>query len=186
MKNYYKILNVPKDASPELIKQKYRKKALKYHPDKNLNNKEALRKFKLVSEAYNTLIDPYKRGRYDVELEKGYHNDIFDFSFNNSLDLFNDLFKSSMNLNDELEKLSNNKNIKTYSYSSSTINNNGEVVTKKKIQSNINGKKNKYYTEYITDKKGNQKIIKQSGDPSIFQNKYKINNLQLRDRFWKD
>lgn len=186
MKNYYKILNIPQDASPELIKQKYRKKALKYHPDKNPTNNETLKKFKLVSEAYHTLIDPYKRGRYDVELERGINDDIFDFSFTNSLDLFNDLFKSSMNFNDEFEKLKSNKNIKTYSYSSSSFNDNGEIVTKKKIQSNINGKKNKYYTEYITDKKGNQKIIKESGDPTIFQNKYKINNLQLKDRFWKD
>lgn len=180
MKNYYKILNIPKDASPELIKVKYKKKALKYHPDKNPNNKEYLKKFKLVSEAYNTLIDPYKRGRYDVELERGINNDIFDFP-----DLFNDLFKSSMNFNDEIEKLKSNKNIKTYSYSSSSFNDNGEIVTKKKIQSNINGKKNKYYTEYITDKKGNQKLIKESGDPTIFQNKYKVNNLQLKDKFWR-
>ena len=181
MKNYYKILNIPKDASPDLIKQKYKKKALKYHPDKNPNDKEALKKFKLVSEAYHTLIDPYKRGRYDVELERGNNEDIFDFP-----DLFNDLFKSSINFNNNIDKLKNNKNIKTYSYSSSTINDNGEIVTKKKIQSNINGKKNKYYTEYTTDKKGNKKIIKELGDPTILQSKFKINNLQLKDKFWKD
>ena len=176
MKNYYKILNIPKDASPYLIKQKYKKKALKYHPDKNPNNNYSLKKFKLVSEAYKTLIDPYKRGRYDVKLEKELNNDIFDFP---------DLFKSAMNLNN-IDELKNNKNIKTYSYSSSTINDNGEIVTKKKIQSNINGKKNKYYTEYTTDKKGNKKIIKELGDPTILQSKFKINNLQLKDRFYKD
>ena len=43
---------------------------MKYHPDKNNNDPVKTKKFKLVSEAYNVLSDPYKRGRYDVEYEK--------------------------------------------------------------------------------------------------------------------
>ena len=52
MKDYYKILGVGRDASPEDIKKAYRNLAMKYHPDKNKNNPEAESKFKDVSEAY--------------------------------------------------------------------------------------------------------------------------------------
>jgi molecular chaperone DnaJ len=64
-KDYYKILEVEKTASPEDIKKSYRALALKFHPDKNPNNKEAEDKFKELSEAYEILSDPEKRKKYD-------------------------------------------------------------------------------------------------------------------------
>jgi curved DNA-binding protein len=63
--DYYKILGVDKKASLEDIKKAYRKLALKYHPDKNPNNKEAEDKFKKINEAYAVLSDPEKRQQYD-------------------------------------------------------------------------------------------------------------------------
>lgn len=64
--NYYNILGVKKDASPEEIKKAYRKLALKHHPDRNKDNqKEAEAKFKEVSEAYSVLSDPQKKQHYD-------------------------------------------------------------------------------------------------------------------------
>ncbi|RWX43961.1 DnaJ domain-containing protein, partial [Candidatus Electrothrix marina] len=54
---YYKILGVEKTASAAEIKKSYRKLALKYHPDKNPDNKEAEDKFKQISEAYAVLSD---------------------------------------------------------------------------------------------------------------------------------
>lgn len=64
-KDYYRILGVDKNASPEEIKKSYRKKALKYHPDRNPGDKEAEEKFKEVAEAYDILSSPEKKRNYD-------------------------------------------------------------------------------------------------------------------------
>ncbi len=66
-KDYYQILGVSRDATQEEIKQAYRKLALKWHPDRNPDNKkEAEEKFKEISEAYEVLSDPEKRKIYDT------------------------------------------------------------------------------------------------------------------------
>lgn len=57
-KDYYKILEVPKDASEHDIKKAYRKMAVRYHPDKNRDGEEGDEKFKEIGEAYETLMDP--------------------------------------------------------------------------------------------------------------------------------
>lgn len=63
--DYYKLLEVPRDATPEDIKKAYRKMAVKYHPDKNPGDKAAEEKFKEIAEAYEVLKDPQKRQSYD-------------------------------------------------------------------------------------------------------------------------
>ena len=64
-RDYYEVLGVQKSATPEEIKKAYRKMAMKYHPDRNPDNKEAEEKFKEVGEAYEVLSDEGKRQRYD-------------------------------------------------------------------------------------------------------------------------
>src|SRR5210317_1110321 len=63
--DYYEMLGVDKDASPEQIKKAYRKKAVQYHPDKHKGDKGMEAKFKEVSEAYEVLKDADKRAAYD-------------------------------------------------------------------------------------------------------------------------
>lgn len=64
-RDYYEILGVSREASKEEIKKAYRKMAIKYHPDKNPDDKEAEEKFKEAAEAYEVLSDDTKRQRYN-------------------------------------------------------------------------------------------------------------------------
>ncbi len=64
-KDYYEILGVSRSATADEIKASYRKLALKYHPDRNPDNKEAEEKFKEATEAYEVLSDAQKRAQYD-------------------------------------------------------------------------------------------------------------------------
>jgi len=65
MKDYYEMLGVARDASEIDIKKAFRQLAMKYHPDRNPDNKESEDKFKEINEAYSCLIDTEKRAHYD-------------------------------------------------------------------------------------------------------------------------
>ena len=65
-RDYYEVLGVSKDASADEIKKAYRKMAIKYHPDRNHDNKEdAEAHMKEINEAYDVLKDPQKKAQYD-------------------------------------------------------------------------------------------------------------------------
>lgn len=107
--DYYVILGVPRTATTDAIKAAYRTLALKYHPDRNPDNKEAENKFKEAAEAYEVLSDDQKRQRYDqfghagvdgAHQHQGHHggqgmdmNDIF----SNFGDIFGDIFGAQQN-----------------------------------------------------------------------------------------
>jgi len=78
--DYYEVLGVERDATPERIKKAYRKLALKWHPDKHQGDEreEAEARFKQASEAYEVLSDPEKRARYDRFGEDWEHGQEFD------------------------------------------------------------------------------------------------------------
>lgn len=64
-RDYYEVLGVSKDATADEIKKAYRKMAVKYHPDRNPDDKDAEEKFKEAAEAYDVLSDADKRAKYD-------------------------------------------------------------------------------------------------------------------------
>jgi len=71
VRDYYEVLGVPRDASPEDIKKAYRQLAVKHHPDKNPGDKQSEERFKEVAEAYEVLSDPEKRAQFDRFGRKG-------------------------------------------------------------------------------------------------------------------
>ena len=72
-RDYYEILGVKRTASDDEIKRSYRKLAMKYHPDKNPNKKEAEERFKEINEAYAVLSDPEKRKQYNAFGKERFH-----------------------------------------------------------------------------------------------------------------
>ncbi|XP_076973324.1 dnaJ homolog subfamily B member 3-like [Tamandua tetradactyla] len=103
MVDYYEVLGVPRQASASAIKKAYRKLALKWHPDKNPENKEeAEKKFKQVAEAFEVLSDAKKRDVYDRYGEVGANGggcsgpfeDPFEsvFAFRDPADVFREFF----------------------------------------------------------------------------------------------
>ncbi len=64
-RDYYQVLGVPREATPEEIKRAYRRLALQYHPDRNPGNKESEEQFKEATEAYEVLSNAERRAEYD-------------------------------------------------------------------------------------------------------------------------
>jgi molecular chaperone DnaJ len=102
--DYYEVLGVDKNASDGEIKKAYRKKAMKFHPDRNKGDEEAAKKFKQASEAYEVLRDPQKRQRYDQFGHAGVNGgpggfggaDFENVSFEDIFSRFSDIFGSDI------------------------------------------------------------------------------------------
>ncbi|WP_299547638.1 molecular chaperone DnaJ [uncultured Helicobacter sp.] len=92
--DYYEILEVERTASGDEVKKAYRKMALKYHPDRNPDDKNAEEMFKKVNEAYQVLSDKEKRQIYDTYGKKGLESSGFGFSDmeGSIFDIFNSVF----------------------------------------------------------------------------------------------
>jgi molecular chaperone DnaJ len=95
-RDYYEVLGVNRGAATDEIRKAYKQAALKYHPDRNPNDKDAEGKFKEATEAYSVLSDEDKRGRYDQYGHEGLQGMGFDFSqvdiFSHFQDLFSEFF----------------------------------------------------------------------------------------------
>ena len=99
-RDYYDVLGVSKNSTPEQIKAGYRKQAVKYHPDKNKGDKASEEKFKEASEAYHVLSNSERKQSYDSFGHAAFENGAgggkggfgnFDFS-NSFSDIFEDFF----------------------------------------------------------------------------------------------
>ena len=105
-KNYYEILEIDKNASPEIIEKAYKTLAKKYHPDlqDDAHKKEAEETLKKINEAYETLSNPEKKSIYDQTIE----------SHSISEDDYNDLYEQNQILKEQLkhtnESLNRNSN----------------------------------------------------------------------------
>lgn len=99
--DYYEVLEVSKDSSGAELKKAYRKLAMKYHPDRNPDDKEAEDKFKTVNEAYQVLSDEEKRAIYDrygkagLEGQGGSRGGFGGSNMDDVMDIFNSMFGGS-------------------------------------------------------------------------------------------
>ncbi len=96
--DYYEVLEVSRNCSGAELKKSYRKLALKYHPDRNPDDKEAEEKFKMINEAYQVLSDEEKRSIYDrygkagLEGQGGMGGGFGASSMDDIMDIFNSMF----------------------------------------------------------------------------------------------
>ena len=93
-RDYYETLEVSRSASEKELKKAFKKKAMKYHPDRNPDNPEAAEKFKEAAEAYDVLSDPQKKSAYDQFGHSGVEGMGGGPNFNdiNINDIFGDIF----------------------------------------------------------------------------------------------
>ncbi|NKB51687.1 MAG: molecular chaperone DnaJ [Rhizobiaceae bacterium] len=98
--DYYETLGVSRDADEKALKSAFRKRAMKYHPDRNPNDAEAEAKFKELGEAYEALKDPQKRAAYDrfghAAFENGGGGGGSPFGGGGMSDIFEDIFGEMM------------------------------------------------------------------------------------------
>jgi len=98
--DYYEVLEVSRDCTGAELKKAYRKLALKYHPDRNPDDKEAEEKFKIINEAYQILSDDEKRAIYDRYGKAGLEGQGMGGGFSSAnmddiMDIFNSMFGGS-------------------------------------------------------------------------------------------
>ncbi len=90
--DYYSILGLKQDAEDMEIRRAYKKLAMKYHPDRNNNDKTCEEMFKKIGKAYEVLSDPDKRKMYDQYGHTEFSNNSYSYNTNHFTDLFSDIF----------------------------------------------------------------------------------------------
>ena len=127
--NYYDILEVNKNASPEIIEKAYKTLVKKYHPDLQENNlkNNYEEKIKKINEAYEILSNPEKRKNYNLQLQ---NNEI-------SKEDYNNLYNENISLKNEINYLKNNINLNN-SYQTQNVKNNIQQSQNTNYENNIN------------------------------------------------
>ena len=145
MKNYYKILQIDKDASPEIIKVAYKLLVKKYHPDLKEGEAkiDAEEKIKQINEAYDVLSNPSKKSEYDQTLTNEFisqeqYNNLINENINlkKELNYFHNLYNKNNYYEQKNTNMYNEKNYyKNQNTSNDEINNNSNF---KNIFNNLN------------------------------------------------
>ena len=172
-KNYYNILEVNKNASPEIIEKAYKTLVKKYHPDLQDNNLKAEyeEKIKLINEAFEVLSNSEKRKNYDLNLKQTeFSVEDYNNLINENLKLKNEInylknnlinYKNNINnnLNNKINENYNNINKNNFNNSNynKNINNNYSENIRQKYNEAIN---KAYYDAYIQDLKNRGYKIK--------------------------
>ena len=160
MDKYYKILEIPNDSSKDAISKAYKKLAIKWHPDKNINNKEvAEEKFKHIAEAYEILMDDDKRNKINFN---NFNRNPMSNNFRDPFEIFNKIFKDqNFNNVNSFDSFNNFTNIHRANniFSFNTSKNNPNIFSRSESikTSFINGKKRIERTTQINN--GNKSII---------------------------
>ena len=164
--NYYDILEVSKNASPEIIEKAYKTLVKKYHPDlqKEEDKNKYEEKIKKINEAYDILSDPEKRKKYDLNLKNT------EISIND----YNSLYQENINLKNNLnilkEKLNYLNNIQN-NYEKNNLNYNN-------LENNKNNYSENFLNNNLNSNKNNENYYK-----NIKNNYNNYNNLKLNKLF---
>lgn len=89
-RDFYKILGIPRSAKERDIKKAFKKLSIKYHPDKNKGDEDAIKKYQDITAAYDALSDPERRRKYDQMGEEGLNKP--DGGGRDPFDFFGDFF----------------------------------------------------------------------------------------------
>ena len=151
-KNYYEILEVDKNASPEIIEKSYKTLVKKYHPDLQENNLKNIyeEKIKKINEAYDILSDLEKRKNYDLNLK---NTEISPEEFNNLINENNNLKKEINYLKNNINSIQNNYHMNTNSndniYNQEHMNENSHVNNINYSNKNFKKIKLNYYLKNL-------------------------------------
>lgn len=162
--NYYKILEVDKDASPEVIEKAYKALVKKYHPDLQESNMRhnAEERIKLINEAYEVLSNPISKAKYDETLSKTELSE----------EDFNRLSKENKNLHDEINNLKYHSNVNynnTQQNSYQQVDLQNEYDKQLKYENELQQARQKaYHDAYIQDLKNRGYKIKYKKSPKDY------------------
>lgn len=162
--NYYKILEVDKNASPEVIEKAYKALVKKYHPDLQESNmrQNAEERIKLINEAYEVLSNPISKAKYDETLSKTELSE----------EDFNRLSKENKNLHDEINNLKYHSNVNynnTQQNSYQQVDLQNEYEKQLKYENELQQARQKaYHDAYIQDLKNRGYKIKYKKSPKDY------------------
>lgn len=153
-KNYYDILQINKNAAPEIVEKAYKTLVRMYHPDlqESANKQEYEEKLKLINEAYETLSNEQKRKQYDLELEQIEQMKRQQENVENSYSNFNNSY---------------NPNVSNNQYQNPNNYNNNYDINEKVEQARIQNEKQRIYEEEEYNRQVNEAINKAYHDAYI-------------------